>query len=175
MGMDYNIVANKETNCEDYFPEGLSNFLEQFPVSEYHSEVRQVSQILNINLDPFQVYDDGDPDVQEKKNYWQDIDTFAFLVDGFINKISENKDYYKKIRYNKNTDSLNEQLNELLHTKDENSLKNQLEQLYENKDLSFPPDRGYLSANRIVEENELKRILNCYKKAGATKIKLLHG
>jgi len=174
--MYYSIVANKETNCEDFFPEGLSNFLEQFPVSEYHSEVRQVSQILNINLDSFQLYDDGDADVQEKQNYWQDIDAFAALVDSFINKIAENKDYYKKIRYSKNTDSLNQQLNELLYTKDENSLINQLEQLYENKDLSFPPDRGYLSANRIIEDlNELKGILNCYKKAGATKIKLLYG
>lgn len=174
--MDYSIIANKETNCEHFFPEGLSNFLEQYPSSEYHSEVRQVSQILNINLEPFQIYDDGEPDTQEKPNYWQDIDTFTSLVDSFINKIAENKDYYKKIRYNKKAESLNEQLNEQLHIKDEKSLTNLLEQLYENKDLSFPPDRGYLSANRIVEDlNELKGILNCYKNAGATKIKLLYG
>jgi hypothetical protein len=57
MGMDYYIKANKKNNCEDFFTEGLSNFFEQFPVSDFNSEVRQVSKILNINLDAFQMYD----------------------------------------------------------------------------------------------------------------------
>lgn len=173
--MDYSIVADKDNSCDDFFPEGLSNFLEQLPSSEYNSEVRQVSQILNINLDAFLIYDDGSGD-SEEQNYWQDIDAFITFVESFIDKIAENKEYFKEVRYTKNVDSLNDQLHEVLHKKDEDLMKNLLDQLYANPDLSLPPDRGYLSDYRIVEDlNDLKRILDCYKSSGAAKIKLLYG
>jgi hypothetical protein len=36
------------------------------------------------------------------------------------------------VRYNKKADSLNDQLNEMLHTNDDNALMSQLAKLYEN-------------------------------------------
>ncbi|MBO9203349.1 MULTISPECIES: hypothetical protein [Niastella] len=175
MSMDYSIQANVDTDCDDFFPELLSNFLEQITITEYNSEVKQVSEILNINLDAFLMYWEGDSDTEDK--YWQDIDTFASLIDNFIIKISENKDYYRKVRYNShNRDSLSDQLHELLHSNDEQSLTNVLSTLYSTPGLDLPFDRGYLSSNQILDDlNDLQSILNCYKEAGATKIRLLYG
>jgi hypothetical protein len=175
MGMDYYIKANIKNNYENDFPDGLSNFFEQYPVSEFNSEVRQVSKILNINLDAFQLYDHGTDDLKEEQ-CWQDIEAFASLVDSFINKIEQNKDYYKEVRYNKDGASVNDQLHEIFSKSDVNAMANMLHNLHQNSDIYYPVDRGYLSANRIVKDlYDLKEILNCYKKTGATKIQLSYG
>jgi hypothetical protein len=175
MGMDYYIKANIKNNCENDFPEGLSNFFEQFPVSDFNSEVRQVSQILDINLDAFQAYDHGTDDLKEEQ-CWQDIEAFASLVDSFINKIEQNRDYYRKVRYNKDGASVNGQLHELFSKNDVNAMADMLHSLHQNSDIYFPEDRGYLSENRIVKDlYELKETLSCYKKAGATEILLSYG
>ena len=175
MGMDYFIRANIETDCENDFPERLSNFFEQFPVSDFNTEVRQVSKILNINLDAFQVYDHGTDDLKEEQ-CWQDIETFTSLVDSFINKIEQNKDYHKQVRYNKDGASVNDQLHELFNRNDVDAMANMLYGMHQNPDINYPIDRGYLSENRIVKDlYELMDILNCYKKTGATKIQLSYG
>lgn len=172
MGMDYGIRANIKTTCDGYFPEGLSNFLEQLPMTDYNSEVRQVSQILTINLDLFQLLDNGYPETATQ-DYWQDIDPLIALVESFLAKIAVNKQYYEEVRYAKSTGALNDQLHELLHNNNEAFMKGLLDQLYSNADTSFPPDHGYLRNGIIVQDlNELLRLLNCYKKAGATKVEL---
>ena len=177
MSMDYFIKADIKTDCDDDFPESLSNFLEQYPVSDFQGEARQISKILNINLEPFFVYETGDESPEEMQTLWQDLAIFEALINSFLSKIAENKEYYKQVRYNGAAQSLNEQMHELLlHKKDEESLAKAFQLLHKNPDVSFPHDRGYLSSNRIVDDlNALKAILNCYKQAGATKIMLSYG
>jgi len=175
--MDYFIKADIDTDCDDDFPESLSNFLEQYPVSDFQGEARQISKILNINLDPFFVYGTGYEGPEEEQKFWQDLAAFEALVDSFLSKIAENKEYYKQVRYNSAADSLREQMHDLLlHKKDEESLARAFQLLHESPDVSFPTDRGYLSSNRIVDDlNALKALLNSYKHAGATKIMLSYG
>jgi len=99
MGMYYGIKPNKNIPCKDIFPEGLSNFMEKLPFTDYNSEVRQVSQILDINLEAFHIYYDGTNDSDSVQEYWQNIDTIISIVDSLINKIEQNKDYFKQVRY----------------------------------------------------------------------------
>ena len=97
MSMDYFIKADIDTDCDDDFPESLSNFLEQYPVSDFQGEARQISKILNINLDPFFVYGTGYEGPEEEQKFWQDLAAFEALVDSFLSKIAENKEYYKQV------------------------------------------------------------------------------
>ena len=172
MGMYYSITADKTTNCEDDFPESLSHFFEQVGGCGDKSEVMQVSRILEIDLSVFQLYDYGTTNVKKEKRYWQCLDRFASIVEAFIKKISENPDYYKKVLHNNDYDS---QMNKIMYAKDEDSLLKVVEELYSDPSTSFPPDRGYLSQNEIMDDLiALKGLLDCYKESRATKIKLTY-
>ncbi|HEX8506108.1 MAG TPA: hypothetical protein VF630_12135, partial [Hymenobacter sp.] len=52
--MDYYIIPEEETACEDSFPDGLSFFFEQVGGYGEAAEVEQVSRILQIDLSVFQ-------------------------------------------------------------------------------------------------------------------------
>lgn len=181
MGMDYSIVANKETSCDDNFPDELSYFLEAIGGYGSNSEVAQVSAILHIDLNAFQQYDTGDLNRDEEKKCWQSIDAFTTVVDKLLAAIAKNPAYYKKVKYGQQSKSDNamkmqEDLSRIMQKNDTAELEAYIDKLSKNEALQYPVDRGYLSKNRITADlKQLKKILTCYKSAGATKIKMLYG
>ena len=68
MGKDYYIFTDKETDCTDDFPEGLSNFFEQVGGFGDTAEAEQVSRILGIDLSIFQDVQPADADIRKSKN-----------------------------------------------------------------------------------------------------------
>lgn len=68
MGMNYYIVPNKQTNCENNFGNGLSFFFEQIGGYGEAAEVEQVSKILSIDLSVFQDVEYDPEDTAELKN-----------------------------------------------------------------------------------------------------------
>ncbi|MCM0664514.1 hypothetical protein [Flavobacterium tyrosinilyticum] len=166
--MDYYIEANGKTNCKDDFPSGLSFFFEQVGGFEEKSMVMQVEKILKINLSIFQDYDfEGE---ENSSKHWKNIKTFEKTIDDLLLKIKANPDYYKKVKYN----SANPPSYGYSTDKKEMERMKKQQREYEKSPLfGYPADNGYLSSKKFVEElNQLKSILNCYKKHGATKIKL---
>jgi hypothetical protein len=168
MGMYYHITANVETECKDYFPSGLSFFFEQIGGYGEKSMVSQVEQILDIDLSTFQTYDFMENE-ESDSTYWKDINEFELIIDLFLKKIELEPDYYKRVKYNPivpvygfSTDSA--KMAEMKKTQEE----------YENSPMyGYPNDRGFLSEGIIIMElKELKSLLTCYRKAGATMIKL---
>lgn len=168
IGMDYSIEANVKTNCQDNFPSGLSFFFEQVGGYGDKSMVSQVERILNIDLSTFQEYDFIDNEESSEK-YWKNITKFESLIDKFISKIKANPKYYQKIKYNPIKLGVD-------FSSDPNEMKKieQNQKEYENHPMyGYPNDNKYLSSKAILKDLEtLKNILKCYKKSGATKIKL---
>lgn len=168
VGMSYSIEANVETKCKDDFPPGLSFFFEQIGGFGDKSMVTQVEKILDIDLSTFQEYDYMDNEDPSDK-YWKNITKFEAVLDKLLLKISENPKYYQSVKYNPIQ-------SEYAFSSDPNEMKNikAKEQEYENHPMyGYPYDTKYLSTNAIVDDLQLlKSILKCYKKSGATKIKL---
>lgn len=168
IGMHYSIEADIKTNCQDNFPTGLSFFFEQIGGFGDNSMVSQTERILDIDLSTFQEYDFIDNEESSEK-YWKDITQFEFVIDEFISKMKANPTYHEKIKYNPI------ELGPAFST-DSNEMKKieQKREEYENHPMyGYPNDNKYLSSNAILNDLEtLKKILKCYKKSGATKIKL---
>lgn len=170
MSMTYLIEPNIKTLCKNEFPEGLSYFFEQFGGYADKSIVSQVEKVLDIDLKTFQEYDFPENDNPSKK-YWKEIKEFESVINLFINKIKSNPDYYKRIKYNPikvvygfSTDSL--ETKRINQTQKENQ---------SHPMFGYPNDDDYLSSKAILKDLEnLKALLNCYKKSGATKIKLTY-
>lgn len=166
--MDYYITANIETECKDDFPSGLSFFFEQVGGSGEKSMVSQVEQILDIDLSTFQSYDFMENE-ESDSTYWKNINEFEAIIDLFLKEIDSDFDYYKKVKYHPivpvygfSTDST--EMAEMKKTQEE----------YENHPMyGYPNDHGFLSEGKIIKElKELKSLLTCYRKGGATMIKL---
>lgn len=168
LGMDYSIEANVKTKCKDDFPPRLSFFFEQIGGFGDKSMVAQVEKILKIDLSTFQDYDYMDNEESPDK-YWKNITTFEAVINKLILKINTNPKYYEKVKYNpiKPEYAFSSDTNEMKKIKAK-------EQEYENHPMyGYPYDNKYLSSGAIVEDLEiLKNMLKCYKKNGATKIKL---
>ena len=166
--MNYSIEANVETKCKDDFPPRLSFFFEQIGGFGDKSMVSQVEKILNIDLSTFQEYDFIDNEGSSEK-YWKNITKFELVIDKFISKIKANPRYYEKVKYNPIKP-------EYAFSSDSNQMEKikAKEQEYENHPMyGYPYDNKYLSTKAIIKDLEtLKIILKCYKKSGATKIKL---
>lgn len=171
MGMDYTIFADKETQCEDDFPDDLSFFFEQYGGYEEYSEVGQVSTLLKIDLSCFQNYDYGTEDASEEKQYWQDIGLFTAKVVELIRKIEQNPDYYKAVKHGQRSSASWKQVVQAIQQGDQAKYK----EIATNQANLYPPDHGYLSSGRLKEDlQRLKAILDCFKKAGVKKIKLMY-
>ena len=168
VGMNYSIEANVKTKCKDDFPPRLSFFFEQIGGFGDKSMVIQVEKILNIDLSTFQEYDYMDNEESSEK-YWKNITKFEAVIDKLIFKISANPKYYQKVKYNPIKP-------EYAFSSDPNEMKKikAKEKEYENHPMyGYPYDNKYLSTKALVEDLEaLKSILKCYKKNGASKIKL---
>lgn len=166
--MDYSIEANVKTECKDDFPPRLSFFFEQIGGFGDKSMVAQVEKILKIDLSTFQKYDYIDNE-ESSDQYWKNITTFEAVIDKLILRINTNPKYYEKVKYDpiKPEYAFSSDINEMKKIKAK-------EQEYENHPMySYPYDNKYLSSGAIVEDlKTLKDILKCYKKNGATKIKL---
>ena len=166
-GMDYYIESNVKSTCKDDFPSGLSFFFEQIGGFGEKSMVNQVEKILKIDLSTFQDYDSEAE--EDSKKYWKNINVFEKTIDNLLLKIKANPNYFKKVMYNPIYENYT-----FSSDKNEREKNNQKQREYEKNPLhGFPNDNGYLSSNKFVAElNQLKNILKCYKKHGATKIKL---
>lgn len=167
-GMDYYIEANVKTNCKDDFPSGLSFFFEQLGGFEEKSMVSQVEKILKIDLSSFQDYDfEGE---ESPNKHWKNIKVFEKTIDDLLSKIKANPNYYKKVKYNPaNPPDYGYSSNK----KEMEQIRQKQKQYEKSPWFGYPVNNGYLSSNKFVTElNQLKSILNCYKKHGATKIKL---
>lgn len=171
MGMDYSIYADKETHCQSEFPEELSFFFEQYRGYDEHSEVGQVSTLLDIDLSCFQHYDWGTNDEQEEQQFWQDIDRFSGKVLELTTKIEQKPDYFEAVKHGQNRNQSFTQILEAFQRGDEAKAE---ELFYTDANL-YPPDDGYLSSGRIIEDlQKLQATLECYRKNGVKKIKLMY-
>ena len=168
MGMNYYITANVETECKGNFPSGLSFFFEQIGGYGEKSMVSQVEQILDIDLSTFQSYDFIENEDTDSI-YWKDINEFEKTINLLLKKIKSNSNYYEEVKYHPiilvygySTDLT--EMAEMKKTREE----------YENHPMyGYPNDNGFLSEGIIIKElKELKSLLTCYRKSGATMIKL---
>ena len=188
MGMDYYIIPEVEVNCEHEFPEGLSFFFEQVGGYEEYAEVSQVSKILQIDLSVFQEisYDDEEEhsasfDEEEEaadnssSTIWHSTVTVILLIDDLLAKIAAFPDYHKQVLHNPTRRSALESLLQVATAKDEESLKQKLEEVESSRHFAYPPDYGYLSEGRIVEDlKTLRKTLACYEGSGASRFKLIY-
>lgn len=166
--MDYYIESNIKTRCKDDFPSGLSFFFEQLGGFDEKSMVSQVEKILKIDLSTFQDYDfDGE---ENPNKHWKNINAFEKTIDDLLLKIKADPNYYKKVKFN----TIDPPDYGFSSDKIKMERIRQKQREYEKSPLfGFPIDNGYLSSNEFVSDlNQLKNILKCYKKYGATKIKL---
>lgn len=177
MSMSYFIVPNIKTSCEGAFPDGLSFFFEQLEGYYETSEVSQVSTILDLDLSLFQNIDYALEvrNTPDEEPFWQNIDLVLMTVNAFISKINESPDYHLFVRHIQDKVKPNEQLLRSANIKDKEKAFNWLEESYEEDDEMFPPDRGFLRNYGIVRElEELRKLIECFKISGSTKIKLVY-
>jgi hypothetical protein len=170
MGMTYFIEPNIKTPCHDHFPEGLSQFFEQWGGYENKSEVAQVEKILNINLTVFQKYDYIDT-TGKLTRHWKNIETLDDLLSKLLLKIKANPQFYTQVKHNPISveyfipiDSAKEaRMNERQRAHDDNPMSD------------YPDDFGYLKSAHFQNDiKELRALLHCYRRAGATKVALAY-
>jgi hypothetical protein len=173
IGMSYEIIPNKQTNCANDFGNGLSFFFEQVGGYGETAEVEQVSNILKIDLAVFQDVDYNYDDQNDIAEHWHDLDSLISTVNIFIKKINNHPNYYKEVHHN--PADRNKQLDEeskLWELTDTAERDRKIEALHKLPFYYYPPDYGYLSKGRILKDlNILKKTLGCYKKDGVTKIR----
>lgn len=176
-GMNYYIEANVKNTCGTELMGGtyalsreFSNFFAAVNAYDNKSEIKQVEQILKIDLSTFQQYDYINKDAKIEI-HWKDIYTFNKVLDNLLNKIKVNPSYYKKVKYNPveaqhgfSTDSA--EMQKIFAKQRE----------HENHPMhGYPNDWSYLSSGQLVNDvKELKTILKCYMRSGATKIQLTY-
>jgi hypothetical protein len=176
MGMDYYIIPDEQTDCEDNFPESLSFFFEQVGGCGEYAEVEQVSRILQLDLSVFQELSYEDDDDMPAELNWHDIDTFADLIDDFIARIKRQPEYYTQVLHNPNHYSeLNDLQQSVLASTNSADYQKQLEEMQKRPLHKYPPDRGYLSEGLLGADLEvLQQTLQCYKSRGVAKIRLMY-
>jgi hypothetical protein len=175
--MSYFIVPNSETSCEGDFPDGLSFFFEQLEGYYETSEVSQVSELLEIDLSLFQEMDYALEvrNTPDEAPFWQNIDSVVLTVNTLINKIAENPDYYLFVRHITDKQKPDRQILLSANIKNKARAFDWFEKSYEQEPEMFPPNTGFLKNNEITTELKgLGALLDCYKKSGADKIKLVY-
>lgn len=190
MGMDYYIIPEEETACEDSFPDGLSFFFEQLGGYGEAAEVEQVSRILQIDLSVFQEisfeedegYDEdadnlgGDEHPEgEASVIWHDTDKVTAVIDAFLAKIEAFPDYHEQVLHNPNRIQDLESMRQIAAIGDEAEMVRQFQEMENQPLFAYPSDYGYLSQGEIIEDLEnLRQTLACYKSNGVSRFKLLY-
>ena len=175
MGMSYDIIPNKKIKCANNFGNGLSFFFEQIGGYGETAEVEQVSRILGIDLSVFQDVNYNYEDSTDISGHWHSIDSLSLLIEEFISKIQNNPDYYKQVLHNPDIEKQLEEENRIWNIEDSTERDTQLNSLRAQPFYYYPPDYGYLRDGRIFNDLRiLKQTLICYKKSGATEIRLTY-
>ena len=173
MGMNYEIIPNKQIKCSNDFGNGLSFFFEQVEGYGETAEVEQVSKILQVDLSIFQDVDYNYDDTTDVIKHWHALDSLIIIVDTLLDKIAAQPEYYKQVHHN--PIDRNKQVDEesnLWKLTDSVERDKKIEGLRKQHFYYYPNDRGYLSKGRLIKDLQiLKRTLNCYKKSGVTKIR----
>ncbi|RPD49627.1 hypothetical protein DNI29_02165 [Hymenobacter sediminis] len=180
--MDYYLIPDQETDCENEFPERLSNFFEQVGGYDEHAEVSQVSRILQIDLSIFQQVsweDDGLEDgegADEPSTIWHNLDTVTAVVDSFIAKIQQHPDYFTQVVHNPNRENDLNRLHHILsNAPDEAAAIKDAEEVITQPFYLYPPDRGYLSQGGLREDlHTLRHTLQRYKNCGIARVQFLY-
>jgi hypothetical protein len=187
MGMDYYIIPEIETACQNDFPENLSFFFEQVGGYGEYAEVSQVSRILQVDLSVFQEisYDDGEyyggPIDEEEEApedlpvIWHDTITVVQIIDNLLAKIAAFPDYHKQVLHNPNRKQGLNSLFRITASGNEQEIMQGLEALESKPFFSYPADHGYLSGGEIVEDlNALRKTLMCYEGNGVSRFKFMY-
>ncbi|MDT3403070.1 hypothetical protein [Mucilaginibacter terrae] len=176
-GMDYYIEANVKNVCGTKLMGGtyalsreFSDFFAAASAYDDKSEVMQVERILKVDLSTFQTYDSVDENGRIK-THWKDIRAFNKVLNNLLNKIKAHPSYYKKVKYNPIAA-------DNIFTSDSSGIKQVPfdQQAYEDHPLhGYPNDWRYLKSGQLVKDvKDLKAILGCYMRSGATKIRLTY-
>ena len=189
MGMDYYVIPEVETACQNDFPDNLSFFFEQVGGYGEYAEVSQVSRILQIDLSVFQEisYDDeeyydgpvdedeADESPEDASIIWHDTTTVVRIIDNLLAKIAAFPDYYKQILHNPNRKQDLDALRQVTASGDEGRIQQDLEELESKPLFSYPSDYGYLSKGEIVEDLKvLRKTLMCYEDNGVSRFKFMY-
>lgn len=175
--MDYYIHTDIKTKCDTDFPNGLSYFFEQLDGYGNNSLVAQISEKLNIDLSIFQDYDYMTDDPDEEKKFWKDINVFIELVNEFIDKLVNNKNLLNSIKYNSKREiDFNEIRKNISINPNDTKIDDLVKYFSElESHYQFPENDGYIENNELLDDlNKFKVNLNCYKKNGVKKIKLMY-
>lgn len=178
MSMNYFIQSDRETNCKENFGNTLSFFFEQIGGYGETAEVIQVEKILNIDLSLFQKVSSGSEtefgNVKTIEN-WISIDTLRNLVELFLNKIDQNKEFYKKIIHNENIDKIRIEIERINKITDREKWASEMKKLEENPTYFYPPNSHYFENGQFTNElNNLLETLNCFKKNNVEKVQLIY-
>ena len=167
MGMYYGITSNAKEKIKNlpYFPNGLSYFFEQIGGYGEESMVSQVEKILNIDLSNFQNYDFDDNDSDD--DCWQKIEEVEGIIEELLLKIKAKPNYFNEVKFYAGDYS---QFFSMSSTEWKNSINREVNYGYPKIE-----DKSYLENGFIPDLNELKKILDIYKKHGADRIKLFYG
>lgn len=171
MSMNYYIFANVDNDCKGAFPAELSFFFEQIGGFGDKSLVSQVETILDIDLSAFQNIDASEGE-ESDASYWQNIDAFEAVIDNLLDNIKSNPEYHKEVKFHP--------LNPVYGYSSDSTRMAEIkaaQQAYEDHPMyGYPNEGGYLTKGRIILDLEnLKALLKCYRENGATKIKLDYG
>ncbi|GAB2772823.1 hypothetical protein HNQ93_000822 [Hymenobacter luteus] len=180
--MDYYLIPDQETDCENEFPQGLSFFFEQVGGYNEHAEVAQVSRILQIDLSIFQQVsweNDGleaDEGADEPSTVWHHLDTVTAVVENFITKIQQHPDYFTQVVHNPNRQNDLNRLHHILsNAPNEAAAITGFEEVMTQPLHLYPPDYGYLSQGGLVADlHTLRQTLQCYRSCGVTSVQFLY-
>jgi hypothetical protein len=175
MGMSYILITDKETTCTGRFPYQLGYFFEAIGGYGEKSEVVQVSQLLNVDLNTFQHYDYGEDDPAIEKTFWKDVSHYEQVIHTLIDSINAHPDYHIHLKYDpKPWPGVVHSLDSI-KPGDTDRLKKVLADYEQNPASLYPADSGYLREGRILNDlNDLLKTLNCFRSQGVKQIKLLY-
>jgi hypothetical protein len=181
MGMHFVIKLDKKVECEDSFPNGLSWFFERSGAFMETSEYKQISLLLDIDLNIFDTSTHPYTEYGEPQGLVLKVDFFKSKVNEFINKLELNPNIDRKIIYDAKFKNEEEQRN-LMDIQFENMQKKlmglELMDLT-NSDLDYstthPIRNDYISSGQLKNDLiELLSIITCYEKCGVKNATLIY-
>lgn len=169
--MNFYIYSDADPGKGIIFPTRLSQFYEQYHGFGEESEYAQVSKLLDIDLSPFQKYNEADEEV-----IWQDLDLLLQLNRELRDRIAANSDLHSRMKYGGITDTaLKMELLQANMAGDKKKMEEIVKRFQHTADSAYPPDvefirRGYFFSEVV----ELDKILNDIKLKGGKRINIVY-